>query len=154
MLTIDVTTSILFSKSLVVVWPRNPVANSCTLCLSIPVANDNIHFTWPYNRIKTFIKQYHETITEINILFKQFLETQRKAIVNNISRLSSSKSKLFCSSIIRKQCAEPIRNVIVWIVRELRNSSFQRPYNLSLYNLNVSCKCFNCLPWWLGYWWI
>ena len=66
MLTIDVSSSILFSKSLLVVWPEtlNPSSKLVILGLGITVANDNIHFTWPYNRGKTFIKQNYETISQ------------------------------------------------------------------------------------------
>ena len=122
--------------------------------LSIPITYENIHFIWLFHKAKTFIKLYHETITEINILCKQFFEIPRKAKVNNLSRFSLSNQKLFCSAIIRKHCTEPIRNFIAWVVRERRDNSFQLSYNLNFHNLSVGSKCFNCLLWWLGCWWI
>ena len=60
MLSVDVPSSILWSKS--VVETLNPIMNLYILCLSIPVTNDNIHLVWLCNRVKTFTKWYYETI--------------------------------------------------------------------------------------------
>ena len=120
-----------------------PVTNSYILRLSIPVTNENIHFIWLFHKVKTFIKTYHETITGINILClcKQFLKIPRNVMVSNLSKFSSSKWKLFYSNIIRRHCAEAIRNVIILIVRKPRDNSFQCSYNLSFHNLSVVSKC-------------
>ena len=131
---------------------RTPVMNLYNFCLNIPITNDNIHFTWLCNRVKTFIKWHYEKVREINILLEQFLEIGRKTMVNNISRFSSSKWKLFCSGIIRKSSTEAIRNVIVWILREPKDNSCQRPYNVSFHSLSIVSKRFNSLLWWCGCW--
>ena len=73
-LNVDVPSSILFSKSLLVVYvaPKlwtQVTTNSYILYFSIPM--NNICFIRLCNRVKTFTKWYYEKTREINILYKQ-----------------------------------------------------------------------------------